>query len=85
MSLFGRTGCEERTWKVVIYLTSDNQIDLTQQIPKSEATKFYKELKKTLQDNSNFIEVETDNGDDCSKDTRLFNKANITHIKLTTD
>ncbi len=87
MGLFGRTSCrEDRSWQVRLHLCDGDSVTVTEQLNEKEATEFYKDLKKELlESKSDWVEIKTDNGDDYHADTRLFNKINIKHIKLTTN
>jgi hypothetical protein len=85
--LFGRKSCEEnRDWCVKVCLVDDTYIIVTEQLNKKEAKEFYNELKKELKESkSDWVEIESSNGDDYEPYTRLFNKKNITHIALKND
>lgn len=82
MTLFGRTSCnEQRDWAVKVFFSGESVLDVTEQLNEKEATEFYEEFIKKLEDKSQLIEVIKDRGQRATHRYTLV-KRNITTVEL---
>lgn len=81
MKIFGKRGCDEcSSWKIRFNIIDNDPVRIAEQLTEEEAKKIFEEIKKKLEDNSSWIEVEHKADD--SRECEVFNKTNIISIEM---
>ena len=82
MVIKGRKNCLYYTdWMVKLHLTNDNTHRVAEQLTLVEARKIYEELKTTLKDKTDWVEIQTEETKN-SNQWEFFNKDNIVSVEL---